>query len=789
MSLLEPEDASTQSIPPRSGRAPIRGLTARAGVLLAAMAAMGLVVVYARLISALQGAELVLWAPGLGLFGAGAGGSLAGIARRRIAPARLFGTAALFVGLASFFAITATIALVKLAPPVDGGMAAPARLAGVAVFVALPFVFAGAALTAVHANARSHAARFAAVDLVGAALSIPLAVGLLRAIGAPRTALVLAIVLATSGVLFAVARPSPRPTGGDEGHEGAASHLHLVIGFLLGSISVFAGDLGAPWLRITHTRGVRADREELALWSELGFVTVDKPARGTAWIHIDGVGTSGALEAGAEPPKHPDQMGWALPGAGATLVVGAGGGRDIRAALAAGEGEIFATEVDPVIVDQVMGGFLREHAGDVYRQPGVHPVISDARGYAARNPESFQTIVSSLTDTGAAGAAATLVRSESGLYTVEGMRTLLGAVAPGGSVVVNRWDAELPRLLVLSEAALRAGGTSDPRAHLFACSHQRTTALLVARDPLDDAAITALRNFCKKGKFKEVLAPDRASRDADLDDLLADPGAAIAASEADISAPTDDRPFYFHDLRTSRLLALLRTPRELAADRWVGPQAMLAVLGAAAWLMTWLAARLFGAVRRHGPRGPRGLGFFAASGAAFALAEAALVQRLGIYVAHPSHALLVVLLTLVASGAGGAIWARNVDAASITGVVARRAQALAIVIAALGAGLGPLLAACAAFSSAGRALVAAAVTLPVGLLAGGLVPLATRALASWSPTRAALATGVGGAAALFATGAGAIVALHLGFAYMLLLAAVLWLIASVINPSPAHLRA
>jgi hypothetical protein len=788
MSVPEPEESATPSIPPRSGRAPARALTARAGVLLAAMATMGLVVVYARLVSALLGADLVLWAPGLGLFGAGMGGALAGISRQRIAPSRLFGTAATYAGLASFFAITATIALVKLAPPVDGGLAAPARLAGVAAMVALPFVFAGAALTAVHANTRSHAARFAAVDLAGAALAIPLAVVLLRTIGAPRAALVLAILMAISGVVFALVRPRPSAPANDEGGPPRAN-LNLVVGFLLGSLSVFAGDLGAPWLKVTFTRGVRADRAELTIWSELGLVSVDKPSRGTAWIHTDGVGTSGSLEASSEPPKHPDQLGWAMPGGGATLVVGAGAGRDIRAALAAAEGEIFATEVDPVIVERVMRGFLREQSGDPYGQPGVRTVVSDARGYAARNAESFHTIVSSLTDTGAAGPAATLVRSESGLYTVEGMGTLLGALAPGGSVVVNRWDDEIRRLLVLSVAALRERGAQDPRQHLFACSHQRSTALLVARDPLDEAAITALRGFCKKGKFKEVIAPDRAPKDDALGALVADPAPAIAESERDISAPTDDRPFYFHGLRAGTLRALLRQPRALAAEPGVGPQAMLAGLGLAAWIFAWLAARLFGTDRRYGPRAPRGLVFFGAHGAAFALAESAIIQRLGIYVAHPSHALLVVLLVLVAAGAAGAVSVRNVTAASVAGVGARRAQALAIVVAALGAGLGPLLGACASLSTSGRALLAAAVTLPVGFLAGGLVPLAMRSLASWSPARAALASGVGGAAALFATGAGAIIALHLGFTFMLLLAAVLWLIASVVNPAPAHLRA
>src|SRR5690349_22031198 len=100
MSVPEPEESldtpSRASNPPRSGRAPARALTARAGVLLAAMGAMGLVVVFSRFVSVILGVELVMWAPGLGLFGAGMGGALAGISRQRIAPSRLFGTAAVF---------------------------------------------------------------------------------------------------------------------------------------------------------------------------------------------------------------------------------------------------------------------------------------------------------------------------------------------------------------------------------------------------------------------------------------------------------------------------------------------------------------------------------------------------------------------------------------------------------------------------------------------------------------------------------------------------------------------
>ena len=47
---------------------------------------------------------------------------------------------------------------------------------------------------------------------------------------------------------------------------------------------------------------IGVDKAELIAWSELGLVTVDIPARGaTAWIHTDGVGTSGAVAAATEP--------------------------------------------------------------------------------------------------------------------------------------------------------------------------------------------------------------------------------------------------------------------------------------------------------------------------------------------------------------------------------------------------------------------------------------------------------------------------------------------------------
>jgi hypothetical protein len=756
----------------------------RASVLLAAMASVGLIVVFARLYSALLGAETAPWAPGLALLGAGLGAMGAGLAGSRLGPPRLVGGVGALLGLASFATIVAAIAVLRLAPPEGAQMAATGRLIAVAALTVLPFAAVGAATAAALAHSRADAPRVAAFDLTGSAAAIPVAVALLRGAGAPRAALVLAVLLAVAGLLAAL--------GGHAATRGRSGRPALGWGFLVGALAVLGGDLGAPWMRLTYTRGARADRAELVAWSELGLVTADVPARGgTAWIHSDGVGTSAVVSAATEPPKHPDQMGWAMPDArGPVLVVGAGGGREVRAALAAGQDEIYATEVDRVVVDRAVRGVLREHAGDVYDRPEVKLVVTDARGYAARNEASFRTIVSSATDTGAAGPAGTLVRAESGLYTVEAIAAFLRALTPEGTLVVNRWDPEAERLVALLAAGLRATGVDSPRGHLFACSHQRATTVLAARRPLDDDAITALRAFCKRGKFKEVLAPDRALR-AELGPMADDPSAPAAVVDRDVSPPTDDRPFWFHGVARGRAIATLTSVDAMRREPLFASAALLTALGALALLVLVFAAVAGGrgGESRLYRDAPRGIAFFVVAGAGYAVVQSALLQRLAIFVAHPAHALLVVLLALLVGAAVGAVTVRGVSAVALVATASRRALVLAIVLACLSLVLGPLLDAVAGLPAAARALVAVVVCAPLGVLAGGIAPLAVRALASWSPARAALAAGVGGGAALLGTGAATLLALHAGLSFLLLAAAALYLAAGVLVPRPSHARA
>src|SRR5690606_15455819 len=115
---------------------------------------------------------------------------------------------------------------------------------------------------------------------------------------------------------------------------------------------------------------------------------------------------------------------------------------------------------------------------------------------------------------------------------------LLDALAPGGALVVSRDADDAERLTALVAAALRGRGAARPRDHLFGCSHQGRTAILAGREPLGLGSVSVLRAWCKRARFKEVIAPDRARTPA-LAALADDPAAARADGERDLAPPTD----------------------------------------------------------------------------------------------------------------------------------------------------------------------------------------------------------------------------------------------------------
>jgi hypothetical protein len=115
------------------------------------------------------------------------------------------------------------------------------------------------------------------------------------------------------------------------------------------------------------------------------------------------------------------------------LVVGAGGGSDVEAGLAAGARHIDAVEIDPVVV-----GISRKfNAGAPYSDPRVSVHVDDARSFLARARPGYDLVIFGFLDSQALFSSMNNVRLDGYVYTVESMRTAFGLLGDRGLLTLS----------------------------------------------------------------------------------------------------------------------------------------------------------------------------------------------------------------------------------------------------------------------------------------------------------------------------------------------------------------
>lgn len=170
------------------------------------------------------------------------------------------------------------------------------------------------------------------------------------------------------------------------------------------------------------------------------------------------------------------------PQRGAALVVGAGTGNDVQAALRNGYARVTSVDIDGRII--ALGRALHPEAP--YKDPRVRPVVDDARAFfEKRRDETFDVVCFGLLDSHAMSSAMSTLRLDNYVYTEEGVRAAWRRVAPGGhlslaiSCIGGRWQFER-----LYWTITRATGR-EPIA-FYSSLHSGTATFVV---PTKDAAL------------------------------------------------------------------------------------------------------------------------------------------------------------------------------------------------------------------------------------------------------------------------------------------------------------
>ena len=134
-----------------------------------------------------------------------------------------------------------------------------------------------------------------------------------------------------------------------------------------------------------------------------------------------------------------------------SLIIGAGGGRGILYALAAGSTNIAAVEINPASVEAARA--FGDFNGHIFDRPEVRTYIQDGRNFVRTTDEGFDIIFLSLVVTNTAHGVG-FALSENYIHTVEAMEDYLDALNYNGRIAFVAHDQST--LVRLTSTAIQA---------------------------------------------------------------------------------------------------------------------------------------------------------------------------------------------------------------------------------------------------------------------------------------------------------------------------------------------
>jgi hypothetical protein len=672
---------------------------------------------------------------------------------------------------------------------------------------ALPFFFAGLAITLVFYREVDRIGSLYFANMAGSGAGAVLVLGLLWVLPPER----LSAVLALFPLLAAwITRPASVPKGLAAAIASAAL-LVPVIGFVNPSVpqpseyKPIHAALLLPGAEVIHSASsphgllqvVRADAQRFAPSLSLQYRD-EPPVCDVMFNNGEYYGTllgRGETD-GAHLLDHTTRgLPYAVRDPQSVLVLEAATGHDVSHALSHGAARITAVEPHRQ-ANRLLRDRHPEWIDAIYRDPAVSLHGTTVRSHLSRRGGHEHDLIV-LPTLGAFGGTSGVyaLREQYGL-TLEAFGAMWEALGQQGMIAVTVWQDEPPRkplrLLATWRALLEQEGVADMPAHVVAVRSWGTTTYLLSRTPFSAAERERIRGFARTLAFDPLLLQDvqpgerdRFNRLADrsflehLDTLLhGDPAALFDDYLFDVRPATDDRPFFGQFLRVSSLpeLRAIYGARELPYLELGLVLATVTLLQIALVAVILIVLPLF----RVGWKGTRRrwtLLYFSGTGIGFMFFEIVLIQKLVLTLGQPVYATAAVLATLLVCSGAGSLASSRISATrrnlAVTGLAI---AGLVLLYAHL---LMPALDLSMSWPPVAKAAAVFLLLAPPAFLMGMMFPLGLRRLAGSDETHIPWACGIDSCLSVSATALATLIALGAGFAFVMQGAAAAYVVVAL----------
>jgi SAM-dependent methyltransferase len=718
-------------------------IAALTGVFLTSLAFLAFQIAASRVLSLLLSYHFVFALVSLAMLGLGIGGVIARLAFP--ATTGTHGSLRILAGASAAAAVAVPLGL-ALILTVAGRpwIGEPTGMLAVLGILFVPLVLAGTAFAQLFRTFGAISGRVYGADLAGAALGCLGIIWALDRLGGIGALLLVSVLAAAGAVAFAWPL---RASGGRM--RGAMATITaglalLLFAFLSGAYAPYVPVDANPEKEIHDAMaGPGQGVLEASRWSSFGRTDLVGFGERRDYKDLYTDGTAGS-------PMHRFTGDFSAPGEAvetliaefpgyfpflfgrdsareSALVIGPGGGRDILLARMGGFEHVRAVEVNPDIVALVRAEAV--YNGDIFgARADVEVLVEEGRSFVRRGGERFDLVMLSLPVTNTSRSREGFALTESFLLTAEAIADYVGALRPGGELVIVAHDeAAILRLLVTSIDALAGRGMSPQQvmARSYVLGSFPFPVFVLRTEPIGAGEARAMlveaqrRGYSPAASyFPGIPAPGSVSpvlQALEQGHVTTDELVRLAGERGmNISGVRDDSPFFHHF--------------DMAL-----PPAVVTVATAAAGITLAILALSLVTGRRSGT----GLTvsflacplLFVLLGAGFMLIEVSLIQRFMLFLGRPVLVLAVILFVLLIGMSAGSMLSGRVPPSRTGPAIVGAGTAAALLIALLSLFLPPVFDAALGLPLAARVALTAALLTPLGIILGLPFPLAIRALA------------------------------------------------------------
>lgn len=660
-----------------------------AGVFLATLATLLLELLLTRIWSVTMWYHFAFVAVSLAMFGMTGGALLVYLLPKFFVPEKTH----LHVSLSALsFAVSIILSfLCHLAIPFmpDKSLSGLFAMAFSYLVVSLPFVFSGILVTLVLTRSGNRVNYIYAVDLLGAAFGCLSFLVVLNYVDGPSAVILTSVLASTAACLLAREARIVKA--------GAAVTLCLVA---LLAVNLYSVSLNKPLVRLLWVKAAFEARPFYEKWNSLSRISIEGDSKHRFahpdWrfskqlkdtdkmkdflicvdsLYVTGMPCFTGDFKDTQYFKHDVSfLAHHLRSNARVLIIGVGGGRDILAALTFQQKSIVAVEINKILVDILTKTFA-DMSGKFALNPKVTIVNDEARSFTSRQKQQFDIIQLSFISTGTATGTGAYALSENSLYTTQAWAMFLNHLTDNGILTCTRdyfqdkngkpLPGELQRLVSLARSALEHTGVSNPQDHLICITQTPQTPILdglagvtvlLSKMPFTSEDIKMVDKVAADNGFNIILKPNFAI-DTTVQTLATgkDLPALQERFPTRIDAPTDDNPFFFYIMRLSNLFTVPATDVGTYVTYTKAMEILIELLVVVLFLtgLCFLVPLSITARNLNLRRDPPLIAFFGLVGLAFMFVEVSQLQRLVIFLGHPTYSLSVVLFSLLLSSGVG----------------------------------------------------------------------------------------------------------------------------------------